>query len=94
MQNLGKPIAVGRTSEVFSWDNNKVLKLGYPSAPSVRNAFHATYLNTYFQIRPEQQQRLRIWQIVMAASHLGVSVPEERSDLLNIIYVGMQGCGN
>ena len=34
MQDLGKPIAIGRTSEIFSWDNNKVLKLGYPLEPS------------------------------------------------------------
>ena len=60
----------------------------------IGNTFHSTYIKTYFQIHPEQQRHIRIWQIVMAASHSGVCVPEERVNLLNIIYAGMQGCGN
>ena len=60
----------------------------------IGNIFHSTYLKTYFQIHPEQQQLIRAWRIVMAASHLDVSEPEDRANLLNIIYAGLQGCGN
>jgi uncharacterized protein (TIGR02172 family) len=60
----------------------------------IGNTFHSTYLKAYFQIHPGQRQLIRAWRIVMAASHLDVSEPEDRANLLNIIYAGLDSCGS
>jgi tRNA A-37 threonylcarbamoyl transferase component Bud32 len=56
---------------------------------AIRNVFCPTYLEAYFQIRPEGQEQLRRWEAIMAASHLEFSIPEERAGLLDIIYTGL-----
>lgn len=54
----------------------------------VQVAFHAAYLRAYFQIHPEQQPLVEMWRTVVAASRLGVSLPEERAGLLDMIGRG------
>jgi uncharacterized protein (TIGR02172 family) len=81
---------VARTSVLLRVGKSPVGPIAQRVLDIIGSAFHSTYIKTYVQIRPEQQQQIRIWQIAMAASHLGVSVPEERAGLLNIIYTGIR----
>lgn len=56
----------------------------------VRKAFLATYLKTYFHLRPEEKRSFNAWCTIMAANFLvDVSLPEEETALMSIILRGI-----
>jgi Ser/Thr protein kinase RdoA (MazF antagonist) len=56
----------------------------------VRKVFLATYLKTYFQLRPVEENAFIAWRTIMAANFLvDVSLPDERSALMEIIKKGI-----
>lgn len=85
---------VARTSVLLKVGKSPVGPLAQRLLDIIGNIFHSAYIKAYVQLRPEPQQQFKIWQAVMAASILGVSIPEETEGLLNIIYTGIQDCGS
>jgi uncharacterized protein (TIGR02172 family) len=56
----------------------------------VRKFFLATYLKSYFQLRPREKPSFATWQAIMAANFLAdVSLPEEETNLLVLIERGI-----
>jgi len=56
----------------------------------VRKVFLATYLKTYFQLRPDEKRSFITWRTIMAANFLAdVSLPEEEASLMAIILRGI-----
>jgi uncharacterized protein (TIGR02172 family) len=56
----------------------------------VRKSFLATYLNTYFQIQPDEKGSLAAWRTIMAANFfVDVSLQGEGTNLLAIVYKGI-----
>jgi Ser/Thr protein kinase RdoA (MazF antagonist) len=57
----------------------------------VRKAFLATYIKTYFQLRPAEKNAFPAWRTIMAANFfVDVSLPEEESTLMEIIKQGIE----
>jgi uncharacterized protein (TIGR02172 family) len=57
----------------------------------VRKLFLATYLKTYFQLRPVDKRSFTAWRTIMAANFfVDVSLPEEESPLVAIIQQGIE----
>lgn len=56
----------------------------------MRKLFLATYLKTYFQLRPAEKDSLTAWRTIMAANFfVDVSLPEEEANLISIINQGI-----
>jgi hypothetical protein len=56
----------------------------------IRKLFLATYLKTYFQLRPLEKNSFTAWRAIMAANFfVDVSLPEEEGDLISIINQGI-----
>jgi len=56
----------------------------------LRKLLLATYLKTYFQLKPDVKDSLGVWRAVMAANFIAdVSLPEEVPDLLSIVEHGL-----
>jgi Ser/Thr protein kinase RdoA (MazF antagonist) len=56
-----------------------------------RKLFLATYIKTYFQLRPNEKSFLTAWRTIMAANFfVDVSLPEEETTLMEIIMEGIQ----
>jgi uncharacterized protein (TIGR02172 family) len=57
----------------------------------IRKSFLATYLKTYFQLRPLEKSSFTAWRTIMAANFfVDVSLPEEESPLVAIIQQGIE----
>jgi aminoglycoside phosphotransferase (APT) family kinase protein len=57
----------------------------------VRKLFLATYLKTYFQLRPAEKDSFPAWRTIMAANFfVDVSLPEEGASLMEIVKRGME----
>jgi thiamine kinase-like enzyme len=57
----------------------------------VRKLFLATYIKTYFQLRPAEKNSFIAWRTIMAANFfVDVSLPEEETTLMEIINHGIQ----
>lgn len=57
----------------------------------VRQLFQATYVNTYFQLRPVEKDSFTAWRAIMAANFfVDVSLPEEEANLMRIIKQGIE----
>jgi Ser/Thr protein kinase RdoA (MazF antagonist) len=56
----------------------------------VRKSFLATYLRTYFQLRPVEKNSFTAWRAIMAANFfVDVSLPEEEFNLISIVEQGI-----
>ena len=56
----------------------------------IRKVILATYLKTYFQLRPNEKKSFVAWRTIMAANFLAdVSLPEEEASLKAIILRGI-----
>ncbi len=63
MENLGKPLASGRTAEIFSYEDGKVLKLFFPSIPQSwidREAYIGRYIQEAQLPVPKVYKRVKI----------------------------------
>jgi thiamine kinase-like enzyme len=57
----------------------------------VRKLFLATYIKTYFQLRPAEKNSFTAWRTIMAANFfVDVSLTEEESTLMTIINQGIE----
>jgi Ser/Thr protein kinase RdoA (MazF antagonist) len=57
----------------------------------VRKFYLATYIKTYFQLRPIEENSFTAWRTIMAANFFSdVSLPEEESALMKIVMQGIQ----
>ena len=56
----------------------------------IRKLFLATYLKTYFELRPDEKRSFIVWRTIMAANFfVDVSLPEEEENLMSIINQGI-----
>lgn len=55
----------------------------------IRRLSLASYLRTYFRLRPEAERLFASWQAIMAANFLLVSQPEERPPLIRLVKQGL-----
>ncbi|MFZ0531956.1 MAG: hypothetical protein WAM09_02160 [Anaerolineales bacterium] len=57
----------------------------------LRQLLLATYLKTYFQLRPMEKDLFSAWRTIMAANFfVDVSLPEEEANLTGIIKHGVE----
>jgi aminoglycoside phosphotransferase (APT) family kinase protein len=57
----------------------------------VRKLFLSTYLKTYFQLQPVEENSFIAWRALMAANFfVDVSLPEEEKDLMTIVERGVR----
>ena len=57
----------------------------------VRKLFLATYIKTYFQLRPAEKNSFTAWRAIMAANFfVDVSLPAEETTLMAIVEQGIR----
>ena len=56
----------------------------------IRGMFQSSYQNTYFRLNPIDMRLFFAWRTVMAANFFDVSLPEEESNLFQIIEQGLR----
>ena len=91
---------------VIDWNNShlgnpiedvarsKLILMGFAAiAPPIRevvNQFNRSYIERYFQIRPESQEQMETWKPIVAAVRLADNIPEIQEWLLAQIRLSLQ----
>ena len=93
-------ICATRGNPVADVARSSVLLLGALASPLISRAqeamiqcAHATYLERYFELRPEAQQQYEAWKPIVAAARLSEAVPGVQQWLMATVSAGLPNNG-
>lgn len=73
-RDLGRPIAYGRTAEIYAWMTSR--RVGNALLKRFTHVFDTAYTRHYFRLRPGGEDEYRRWLPVVTAARLSGNIPE------------------